>query len=253
MTSVVSRFGLVEADQETRDSIRLLSEVADLPAPSRYHYALSPVWGELDLRPSRSAACLRRFVDERVRRYPDLAGYRKQLLTFLRAVVNDGVRAKLSRLAVLAEAVGPGAVLAASFSFGVGAGVTLEGGAETNDPEAVRQYLAAVAAEGDDRQDPAPDLDVAFVTLSQQYAVRTAGIRTLRDRRTGHAAESYQVQYSIPVPGSTHLAVMTFSTQCGWAADELTVLFDVTAQTFYWTWERGGGVSGVSRWCRECR
>jgi len=237
MTSPPRRYGLVEADPATRAGIELLREVSDLPAPARYHFVLSPVWGNLDLRPSRSAACLRRFVDDRVRRYPDLAGYRRELLTYLRAVINDALRAKLARLAVLAEAVGPGQVLAAAFNFGVGAGVTLEGGAETNDPEAVRQYLVAVAADGDDRQEPAPDLDVAFVALSQQFAVRTAGPRTMRDPRTGHTLESYQVQYSIPVPGGTRLAVMTFSTQCGWAAEELTVLFDMTAQTFYWTWD----------------
>jgi len=67
--------------------------------------------------------------------------------------------------------------------------------------------------------------------------VRSAGVLRQRDPHSGHVVESYQVQYSVPVPGTADLLLLTFCTLCGWAVEDLTVLFDMVAQTFYWEWE----------------
>lgn len=218
---------------------RVMVEVRGVPRPARYAYVLPDMWFAVSLRPASSMKVIRAIVEGRIARFPALATHRKQLLSMLRSMVNEAVRRRVERLALFSEPGADGAVAAASFSVLRGGGVALAGGEISNHPHDLAGALLAAYAEGTDLRRPNPDMEVGLVALTQQVAVRAAGLTVAVDPRTGHTAESYQVQYTVPVPGTPGVVMLTFSTPCGWAAEPLTVLFDLIATTFHWQWDSG--------------
>ena len=237
---------LLAADRE------VLYDVRTLPRPDGYHLLLPSNWTYVDIRPQRSAKSIRRLVEDRVRRNPDLAAYRKELLGLFRAMVNDALAHNVERLAVLSEAIGDDP-LGASLTVARAAGVPdvpdvpdatepadspdPGGGEPTNHPDALLAAARQAADEGSDQVLPAPDREVELVAAAQQVVVRSAGLLVTRDPRTGHTAESFQAQYWIPEPGTTDVAVLTLASPCGGPAlDPLTALFDLIALSFLWSW-----------------
>lgn len=243
---------LLAADRE------VLYDVRTVPRPDGYHLLLPSNWTYVDIRPNRSARSIRRLVEDRIRRNPDLAAYRKELLGLFRAMVNDALAHDVERLAVLSEAIGD-APLGASLTVARAAGVPAVpaipavpavpgttgtsdspdpgGGGYTNHPDALLAAARQAADEGSDQVLPAPDREVELVAAAQQVVVRSAGPLVTRDPRTGHTAESFQAQYWIPEPGTTDLAVLTLASPCGGPAlDPLTALFDLIALSFLWSW-----------------
>jgi hypothetical protein len=215
---------------------RVMTEVRGVRRPESYAYVLPAMWFPVSLRPASSMKGIRRIVDSRVARFPALADHRKQLLTVLRGMVNDAMKRQVERLSLFAEPASDGAVAAASLSVLRGGGVELPGGEVSNHPVELANELRADSAEESELRRAAPDREVGLVALAQQVVVRTAGLVVAVDPRTGHTAESYQVQYAVPIPGTAGILMLTFSTPCGWAVDDLTVLFDLIATTFHWEW-----------------
>jgi hypothetical protein len=215
---------------------RVMTEVRGVPRPESYTYVLPAMWFAVSLRPASSMKSIRQIVDSRVARFPALAEYRKQMLTMLRGVVNDAMKRKVERLSLFAEPASDGAIAAASMSVLRGGGVELPGGEVTNHPVNLAEELRADSVEETEPRRAAPDREIGLVALAQQVVVRTAGLVVAVDPRTGHTAESYQVQYAVPIPGTAGILLLTFSTPCGWAVDDLTVLFDLIATTFHWEW-----------------
>ncbi|MFL6076469.1 MAG: hypothetical protein ACJ73S_24005 [Mycobacteriales bacterium] len=225
---------LLAADRE------VLYDVRQVPPAAGYRLLLPSNWRYVDIRPGRSAKSIRLLVEERIRRNPELAEYRKQLLGLFRAAANDALAHDVERLAMLMESV-RGRALAASLTVARAAGAEDPGGGEiSNHPDALLAAARQLADEGSERALPASDLEIDLVAGTQQVLVRSVGVRVGRDPRTGHTAESFQAQYWIPEPGTSDAVVLTFASPNGGAAVEpLTALFDLVALSFVWHWPTG--------------
>src|SRR2546423_950061 len=70
----------VEAELDDPADPTLLYEVSTLPRPDSYRHFLPGSWTGIDTSPSKSMKGIRRAVDERVRRFPELEPLRKDLL-----------------------------------------------------------------------------------------------------------------------------------------------------------------------------
>jgi hypothetical protein len=220
----------------------VLYDVRAVPPAAGYRLLLPSNWRYVDIRPGRSAKSIRLLVEERIKRNPELAEYRKQLLGLFRAAVNDALAHDVERLAMLMESVG-GHSLAASLTVARAAGVEDPGGGEiSNHPYALLAAARHLADEGSDRVLPAPDREIDLVAGAQQILVRGVGVQVNRDPRTGHTAESFQAQYWIPEPGTTGVVVLTLSSPHGGSVlESLTALFDLLALSFVWHWAVPGG------------
>jgi hypothetical protein len=212
-----------------------------LGRPSGYRYVLPGNWLELEPSPARGAAGIRRAVEQRVRRFPQLAGHRRVLQRVLREALNRAIAGKALRLALLSEPVGDG-VVTASLTLTLGVGLPLGPGRYTVDPDLVAAYLEhrPLAGQVDDGA-----RTVGLVPLLQQRAVRTRANLAAPGENGGVAVAAHGVEYLVPVPGTVQLLTLAFVTPCVEVAEPLVGLFDTIAGTFYWEWDGDEGLPGL--------
>lgn len=225
------------------DELTVVNEAGDpdpalrLGRPSAYRYVLPGNWMELEPRPARAAADIRRVVEARIRRFPQLAEYRRVLQRVLREAVNRAIAGKALKLALLSEPVGD-RVVTASLTVMLDLGLPLGPGEYTVDPELVAAYLEhkVLAGQVDDGQ-----RTVELVPLLQQRAVRTRANLAV----PGVDVAAHGVEYLVPVPGTVQLLTLAFVTPCVELAGPLVRLFDTIAGTFYWEWDGDDGLPGL--------
>lgn len=93
--------------------------------------------------------------------------------------------------------------------------------------------------------DAAPDRSVASVDLSVGPVIRIAETRTVQLEDWPQAGQFFTVQFFIPTPSGTGLAILTFTTPTLPLADGFSDLFDVIAESFEYVWEPTEGVQGT--------
>jgi hypothetical protein len=179
-------------------------EFLGLPTPAGFNWAVPSNWFHLDLRPGRERAGIERVLDERVRRFPELAAYRERLSRALLAQVREAARDGAREVAMVAEVVDGRAVSASLCIFTAPAA----------------RATAAGLAEGLGAQ-----ADV--VDLAQQPAARVRATRRLGE------VSAEVVQFFVPVPSSGEVVVLAFSSP----VEGLAEVFDVIAGSFYFHWD----------------
>ncbi|MGH7747784.1 MAG: hypothetical protein ACREQ5_23945, partial [Candidatus Dormibacteria bacterium] len=83
--------------------------------------------------------------------------------------------------------------------------------------------------------------DVQVVELPAGRAVRVSRMRSTDIPGTDGSLLTSEVQYLLPVPASTAMAVLTFSTPTIALADRFAELFDLMAERFEFVWDGGPG------------
>jgi hypothetical protein len=202
-------------DRDGRGAV--VSEVSEeeflrLPTPAGFNWAVPSNWFHLDLRPGRERAGIERVLSERVRRFPELAAYRGRLSRALLAQVREAARDGAREVAMVAEVVAGRAVSASLCIFT--APVVLDEGAEP-----VRATAAALAE--------SLGSAAGVVDLAQQPAARMRATRQLGE------VSAEVVQFFVPVPSSTEVVVLAFSSP----VEGLAEVFDVIAGSFYFHWD----------------
>lgn len=206
-------------------------DVARLPTPTGYRYTLAGNWMHVDLRPDRLTTSVRRIVERRVARFPELSPHRMKLIKLLRMQAHEARARGVERLAMFSEPVRDLPVTA-SFNLITAPGIP-GAGSLTNEPDLVADSLAAHVPDG---HDPA-GREVSVERLIQQVAVRVRARTVLRDEPSGREVHGDGVQYYVPRPGSTDLVVLSYHTPCLPAAEPLIAMFDLMALSFYFTWK----------------
>ncbi len=223
------------ADPRTIESTYVADEDLDLrryPQPTGYSYAFAGDWIQIDLRPDRLTDSVRRQLDRRISRFPELTPRRTQLIKMLRLQAHQARDGGVERLAIFAEMAG-NVPVTASFNLLKTPGVPSPGGGLTNQPAKVAEHLATSVP---DEHDTA-GREVGLAELIQQVAVRVRARTTVRDEPSGKRIRGDGVQYYVPRPGSTDLVVLSYHTPCLPAAEPLIAMFDLMAQSFYFTWK----------------
>jgi hypothetical protein len=197
----------------------------------RLSIATPATWVQLDLDPATRAASIQRLVKERAEAFPEAARFGPELARSLEATV--------------AAAQEQGGVFAAVFSTvsdgkPVGASVVVSLIPRANpSTETSVGDPRRVLAEGFRERYAGPETDVAVVDLPPGPATRVR--RRLRAEvpvgSGGPAvgADVEQVQYFVPLPGVTHLALLSFSTPNLGLAEPFGELFEAMARTLTWT------------------
>jgi hypothetical protein len=205
-------------------------EFLRLPTPAGFNWAVPSNWFHLDLRPGRERVGIERVLDERVRRFPELAAHRERLSRALLAQVREAARDGAREVAMVAEVVEGRAVSASLCIFTAPA--VLDEGAEP-----VRVTAAELAtglgpatglgSEAGVGSEAGMGSEAGVVDLAQQPAARVRATRQLGD------VSAEVVQYFVPVPSSTEVVVLAFSSP----VEGLAEVFDVIAGSFYFHWE----------------
>ncbi|MFL6072508.1 MAG: hypothetical protein ACJ73S_03830 [Mycobacteriales bacterium] len=205
----------------------------ELPKPTDYRYLLPENWFALDPSPSRSMKSIKRIADARIRRFPPLEPHRKELMRVLRMQANDARKNGIEKIHMLAEPITDDIVMSASMVVAEARGLPLGGSAATNDPELITEWQRRIVP---DEQIDDEFRSVDLVDLTQLPAVRVRAMIRTEDEE-GRQIIGLGVQFHIPVPGSSDLVLLTFNTPDLAIAEQMTLLFDMIAQTFYFVWE----------------
>lgn len=205
--------------------------VAEGAVQPRLRIATPASWLPLDLDPRTREASIARLVAERAEASPETAHLGPELARMLEAAT--------------AEAQQRGGVFAAVYStesegrpVGASVVVSLVSAERKLEPPPVGDPRR-VLAEGLRERYAGPDADTTVVELPCGPATRVR--RRLRMEVPVGAgapvagADVEQVQFFVPLPGATHIALLTFSTPNVGLAEPFGQLFEAMAGTLTWT------------------
>jgi hypothetical protein len=210
--------------------------------PSGFRLPTPGNWFDLDLDPRTRNQSIAQLVDSRLGGDPTLGRRRDEMVRLLRRVAREAAEHNALFASMLSELV-ENQPMAAGVNVTV-APITVDRGATAvNDPRAVQ------AALGEASHDPAADgerPEVRLVQLAAGPAVRVSGMRSTQLPGGGdQSLLTSEVQYFLPVPGSSLMAVITFSTPTVALADRFAELFDAMAAGFEFFWDGAGGVTAA--------
>ena len=188
-------------------------------------------WVQLDLDPRTRAASMQRLVKERAEAFLPAAQFGPELAQALEATV-AAAREQGGVFAAVFSTVSDGKPVGASVVVSLIPRANASVEVPAGDP---RRTLA----DGLRERYAAPEADVAVVDLPPGPATRVRR-RVRAEVPVGSGgptvgAEVEQVQYFVPLPGATHLALLTFSTPNLGLAEPFGELFEAIAGTLTWT------------------
>jgi len=194
--------------------------------PVGVRFALPAAWYELDLDPATRAASLAHLVRRRLGggSDPDAVAARRELTARLRRSARAAAEGG-STYAALCDHVVAGVPLSASLLVAL-LPVPRHGPLT---PAGLVSLLTATRAAGAVDPAGAPSRPpVRVVELPAGVAARVRSTEPVEGTRT------LQVQYLLPVPGATRVAVLTFATPNVAYGEPFEELFDAVARTAAW-------------------
>jgi hypothetical protein len=206
-----------------------VSEPTAPAVPLDLRLATPANWFDIDLNPSTSAASIARLVEERSGSDPDQADTRRQLVRTLRKATGDAREQDAIFASVLSDVI-EGRPVAAS----VIVSLAHDGSPAPGDVKARVTALGARLA-----QPGGPIAGAATTTkeLRAGWSVRARRRMSVEPPGLeGHPVEVESVQYFVPLPGSTDLVLLSFSTPNLGLADAMVELFDAMAESLQWRW-----------------
>ena len=186
-------------------------------------------WFDLDLRPGTSAAALERLVEERAGGGPGQADNRRQLVRMLRKATVDAREQQAVFASILSDVI-EGRPVAAS----VIVSLAKDGSPAPGDPQTrMRSLEVRLAQPGG----PIAGAATTTVQLRAGWSVRARRqMPVVPPGFEGHPIEVDSVQYFVPLPGSTDLVLLSFSTPNLGLADAMATLFDAMADSLEFRW-----------------
>lgn len=186
-------------------------------------------WWEFDLHPATRDDNIRRLVNERVRRFPELAGHRQTITAFLRRTAREAHASGAVYCGCMAQDFS-GVPLTAQLTVSLVGARTPGGEALATDPSAIAGSLREKTArrEGDTWR----KVTLAEVPGAWQGA-RTYGVEDVEVPGDTRTVRAVLMQTFIPVPGTAdRVALVSGSSQVLDLADAFFDVFDAVTSTF---------------------
>jgi hypothetical protein len=206
-----------------------VGEASTSAVPRDLRIATPANWFDLDLKPSTSAESIVRLVDERVGGGAEQADNRRELVRILRKATVDAREQQAVFASVLSDVI-EGRPVAGSVIVSLAADGTPAPGDAKARVEDLQVRLAqpggAIAGAATETRE-----------LIAGWALRARRRMTVEPPGLeGHPVEVESLQYFVPLPGSTDLVLLSFSTPNLGLADPMVELFDAMAESLQWRW-----------------
>ncbi|MFF4539168.1 hypothetical protein [Streptomyces aureus] len=189
-------------------------------------------WWEFDVRPESRDDSIRRMVNERIRRRPELAPYRDTYVGFLRRAAADAWNSGALYCGCMAESFGGDTPITGSVTVSIVGGRTRAGAPLSTDPQVMAGQLAVREAKKEgDAWRKVTTVEIPGVGP----AARTYGIEDIPvpDDGLGRTIRAVLMQTFIPVPGQEgKVALVAGSSQVLDLADSFFDVFDAVTSTF---------------------
>ena len=207
-----------------------MAEQAMSEIPRDLRLATPANWFDLDLNPSTSAESIARLVEDRVGGGAEQAENRREVVRMLRKATVDAREQEAIFASVLSDVI-EGRPVAASVIVSLAKDGSPAPGDTATRVRALEVRLAEPGGPIAGAATATKELPGAGWSLRarRRVSIEPPGLE-------GHPVEVDNVQYFVPLPGSTDLVLLSFSTPNLGLADAMAELFDAVAESLQWRW-----------------